>query len=135
MRELKVCVVDDDQYYNALVRKLIDNAAHESGEDVTIQTYKDGNSCLENSQEGPDLVFLDFYLSTNNDITQTGLDVLKRLKEKYPESHIIFMSQEHEWDKFKQNLIDEGAEDFLKKDDDLPQKINEIFKKVVKKKK
>lgn len=129
MKELSVCVVDDDQYHNALVTKIVQNAAEENGQNVLISSYKDGNSCIQNSQDTPNLVFLDFYLSTKNDITQTGLDVLKRIKEIHPQTHVIFISQEHEWAKFKQELISEGADDFLKKDEDLPKKIKDILKR------
>lgn len=132
-KELDVCVVDDDQYYNSMVKKIVENAALENGKKVNVHSYNNGPDCMQNTLSGPDLVFLDFYLSTNNDITQTGLDVLKQMKAKHPETKVVFMSQEHDWEKFKDDLIAEGAMDFIKKDDDLPENINKILKKLLKK--
>lgn len=125
---MSVCVIDDDAYYNALVTKIVQDAAEENGQSINITSFQDGYQCIEDSGSAPDVVFLDFYLSNTNDITQTGLDVLKKLKEKHPQSKVIFISQEHEWANFKDELISEGATDFIKKDEHLPQAIHDIVK-------
>ncbi len=71
----------------------------------------------------PDLILLDFYLDVNNDITSTGFDVLQKIKTNYPEIRVVIISQQHEWERFKEEFLDSGAEDFLKKDDQLPENL------------
>lgn len=126
-----VCVVDDDKYFNNLVTALIKQKAAECNRNVEVFSFPSGFECLK-EQISPDLVFLDFYLSTNNDITQTGLDVLKKIKDKSPEAKVIFMSQVHDWANFKEELIEEGAQDFIKKDDHLSDNIEKILNKTFK---
>lgn len=129
MNELKICVVDDDQYFNQLVTAIIEQKAAAHDQAVDIHSYKSGYECLQDKADA-DLVFLDFYLSTENDITQTGLDVLKKLKSTNPSTKVVFMSQVHDWAQFKDELIAEGAIDFIKKDDELPENISKILKQV-----
>lgn len=125
-------VVDDDQYYNKLVSTIVEQNAAEHTQKIKVVSYQNS---FENIQNGtnPALVFLDFYLSTDNDITQTGLDVLKKLKKKAPEAKVVFMSQVHDWANFKDELIAEGAMDFIKKDDKLSVNINRILSQLIKK--
>lgn len=131
MSEFYVCVVDDDQYYNKLASAIIEQNATSYSQPVNVKSYKNGYECLK-SDTNPALVFLDFYLSTDNDITQTGLDVLKKLKERNPDTKVVFMSQVHDWENFKDDLISEGAMDFIKKDDNLSENINRILDQLIK---
>lgn len=131
MSEFQVCVVDDDQYYNKLVSTIIEQKAAAYSQQVKVNSYKNGYDCVQNGMN-PALVFLDFYLSTENDITQTGLDVLKKLKKSKPNTKVVFMSQEHDWENFKEDLIAEGAMDFIKKDNNLSENINKILSQLIK---
>lgn len=125
VNELNICVVDDDAYYNRLLVQMIRNCASE-GQKMNIETYSSGHDCLKNMSH-PEIVFLDFYLSTKNDITHTGLDTLKKLKKVNPDSTVIFVSKVHDWENFKDDLKAEGAMDFIKKDESLQQNIQRII--------
>ena len=130
MNEFEVCVVDDDQYFNSLVTSVVKQIAAEYDRNIEVNSFRSGYEFLQ-KQVKPDLVFLDFYLSTSNDITQTGLDVLKKVKENHPGATVVFMSQVHDWANFKEELIDEGALDFIKKDEKLPDNISKILNKAL----
>lgn len=131
MNELSVCVVDDDQYFNSLVRAIIEQRAAANDQPVKVSSYNSGYECMKYKNKA-DLVFLDFYLSTKNDITHTGLDVLKKLKTDNPGTKVVFMSQVHDWAQFKDELIAEGAMDFIKKDERLPENIGRILQQTQK---
>ncbi len=119
-RRMHVFIVEDDQYYNELLaahtRKILEN---ENIETRITQLYSK-EDCLEHLSEEPDLILLDFYLDVNNDITSTGFDVLQKIKERFPGIRVIIISQQHEWERFKEEFLSIGAEDFIKKDDRLP---------------
>lgn len=126
MKNPQIFIVDDDHYYNQLVVQMVKHSAIKD-HPLDIHSFENSQACLKDDHK-PDLVFLDFYLSTENDITQTGFDTLKKLKEQYPKSTIIFMSKNHDWAKFKKELQAEGAADFIKKDEHMKQNIENILR-------
>ncbi|UII29160.1 response regulator [Fulvivirga maritima] len=114
---LKFFVVDDDEYFNTLVKSYIKKIGEENDFHAETHSYTDGASCLAHIDENPDYIILDFYLDANNDITLTGYDVLEKIQEHNPKINIIVMSQKHEWANFVDEFKKFGALGFLKKDD------------------
>lgn len=122
-RHMHVFVVEDDKYYNELLAAHARRILEKAGIRPEITQLYSKEECLERIAEEPDLILLDFYLDVNNDITSTGFDVLQKIKERYPEIRVIIISQQHEWERFKDEFLSIGAEDFIKKDAELPQNL------------
>ncbi|MBL3656633.1 response regulator [Fulvivirga sediminis] len=114
---LKFFVVDDDEYYNTLVKSYLQKIGKENDFHAETYSYTDGSSCLAHLDENPDYIILDFYLDANNDITLTGYDVLEKIQQHNHKINIIVMSQKHEWANFEDEFKKFGAMGFLKKDD------------------
>ena len=126
-----MCVVDDDKYYNQLVTQIIEQNTRNINRPLKVLSFRNGYDCLQNGIN-PTLVFLDFYLSSDNDITETGLDVLNKLKKRNPRTKVVFMSHVHDWEQFKDDLKAQGALDFIKKDEYLPLNIKNILDEIIK---
>ena len=56
----------------------------------TVQTFNSGTECLNSIHLNPDLVVVDFFLNTDD--SMTGMDLVKKIKEIYPSTYLIFLS-------------------------------------------
>jgi CheY-like chemotaxis protein len=126
-KELHVFVVEDDAYFNELLTAQIKRILDQKGIEAKITRLYSKEECLANIDQQPDLVFLDFYLDVNNDIMATGYDVLEKIKKKYPEIRVVIISAQHDWERFKDEFLEFGAEDFVKKDDQLEKNLSRFL--------
>ncbi len=104
VQDLRILVIDDEEGICTIFRELF------SEFDVTIDTANSGSEGLKMAfQNEYSLVFLDFKLG---DIS--GMDVLKVLKNNYPNLHVIMISAY-----LSKSLVEEleemGAETCMKK--------------------
>lgn len=118
-KKLRFFVVDDDEYFNNIVKSYIRKIGEEINIQVETSCFLNGNDCIRKITTNPDFVILDFYLDENNDITLTGYDVLEKIKKYNPDIRVIIISQMHEWENFEEEFMRFGASGFLKKDDEL----------------
>ena len=118
-KELKVFLVEDDIYFNKVVERYLLKIGFKNQYDMEIVCFYNGQDCINELGQNPDLVILDFYLDSNNDITCTGYDVLQKIKAENIDTMVVIMSQQHEWANFRKEFIEFGALDFLRKDDEL----------------
>jgi len=56
-----------------------------------VKTFNSGESCVEHLHLNPDLVVVDFFLSSSEE-QMTGMDLVKRIKETNPSTFLIFLS-------------------------------------------
>lgn len=120
VRKTHVFIVEDDTYYNEVLAAHTRQILEKAGIEPEITQLYSKEECMARLSDRPDLILLDFYLDVNNDITSTGFDVLQKIKTNYPDIRVVIISQQHEWERFKEEFVNSGAEDFLKKDDQLP---------------
>ena len=71
--KLKIFLVDDEIFYLNILEQHIRNLGYED-----ISTFDNGYACLDNIQEIPDVVFLDYSMGE-----LSGYDVLKKIKIRY----------------------------------------------------
>ena len=121
--QMHVFIVEDDSYYNELLAAHTRQILEKAGIRPVITQLYSKEECIDRIGEEPELILLDFYLDKNNDITSTGFDVLQKIKARHPGIRVIIISQQHEWERFKEEFLAIGAEEFLKKDDQLPQNL------------
>jgi DNA-binding NtrC family response regulator len=101
MREFNVLVVDDE----AEVRRVL---SKELSREFEANTASDGAEALQLiGQHSYDLVLLDQHMPG-----MTGLDVLRRIKETRPETHVIMITAFHDLSLVIET-IRAGAEDFI----------------------
>jgi len=57
----------------------------------SVKTFYSGEECMENMYLKPDLVVVDFFLSSG-DSQMTGMDLVKRIKEINPATFLVFLT-------------------------------------------
>lgn len=123
MQNLKdplIFIVEDNQVYNKLVVSYL-----RSKKFKRVKTFSTGEECLKHIGEKPDIVIQDYLLEGMN-----GIDVLKKVKEKCPDTEFIFLSGQDSID-VAINTMKYGAYDYIVKDQialkKMVNKINRII--------
>jgi two-component system chemotaxis response regulator CheY len=109
----RVFLVEDDEIFAFLVENKLSKV---SG--LSLSTYQMGQDAIDELGVKPDVVFLDYSLPVMN-----GLDVLKHIKEKSPNTRVVMLSG-LEWQQVVDECLQAGAEDFIQKDSSVAQKVH-----------
>ena len=115
-----IFIVEDNTVYNKLL------ASHLRAHKYTrIECYFSGEECLKNIDHKPDIVIQDYLLDG-----MSGIDVLKEVKKKYPDTQFIFLSSQDNVE-IAINSMKYGAYDYIIKDQQalgkLLTKINKLL--------
>ncbi len=87
--KLKLFLVDDDVVY----LKMLEIEFLHHG-DFIIETFVTGELCIENLNQNPDLIILDYLLDGTNKNAMNGLEALDQIKAVEPELPVIILSQQ-----------------------------------------
>jgi DNA-binding NtrC family response regulator len=94
LRELgpiKLFLVDDDAVFmNNLEKELLETA------DFEILTFSTGELCLENINQNPDIIILDYELNAVNLDAMNGIDILDEILAFNPAIPVIMLSSQDE---------------------------------------
>lgn len=81
-------VEDNDVYLKTLEKNLKENFNH----GTQIRTFSNGEDCLKNMDLKPKIVVLDYFLDGSSPTAMNGLEVLKKIKIKSPETMVLMLS-------------------------------------------
>jgi two-component system, OmpR family, response regulator len=85
--KIKIFLVDDDAVFlKSLELEFIQK------ENFLVQTFSSGEICIENLNQNPDVVILDYQLDGINKGAMNGLDTLDKIKKFNPEIPVIMLS-------------------------------------------
>lgn len=86
----KIFLVDDDKMFSTMLADHLEEQGH------TVTAFATGEECLEQLDEKPDAIVLDYYLDSNDTNAQNGLEILKIIHKTVPDQKVIMLSsQEH----------------------------------------
>lgn len=129
-----VYIVDDDEFY----LKVFENKFKTSTACIT-QTFTSGEALLELFRRKPlskkyvHIVVLDYYLkSMENQDAQNGVEILKVIKENYPEVEVILYSGIEDDSVVRKGLL-LGAVTFVKKNENSFMRIHNSIKGIISK--
>jgi len=109
---LRIFVVEDNAWYGELLEyKLSQNPEY------VVRRFTTAQSCLDNLNEKPDLITLDYTLPDG-----TGDVVLRQIKERLPEVAIIIISGQEDV-RTAVGLLRQGAYDYLVKDEETADRL------------
>ena len=118
----KVCLVEDETDLAALVKVYLEKAGYE------VVTFDKGNDAIQYIGHPVDIWILDIMLG--DDIN--GYDVIKAIREKYPEVPVIFTSaRDQDLDRILG--LELGSDDYITKpysSKELVLRVNNIIKRV-----
>jgi len=87
--KIKIFLVDDDKIY----LKLLEIELLSQG-DFDITTYATGERCLENLQDTPDVIVLDYNLDGIDKTAMNGIETLDKIKAISPDIAVIMLSSQ-----------------------------------------
>lgn len=88
-RIYKVFVVDDE----AMVRRMLEFKLKDR-EDLEVQAFSSGESCIKNLNQNPDIIILDYHMDTDKENAINGLETLLKIVENAPDSHVAMLSSQ-----------------------------------------
>lgn len=113
--------VDDDKMMLNLLEYTLKNR-----QDYEIRTFLNGQECLENLGANPDMIVLDLKFSENGKENMNGLDILKKIKKENEKFPVVILSN-HEDEKLRKELEENGAFRFIAKNDYFIDTIMELI--------
>lgn len=91
--KIKMFLVDDDALFlKSLEIEFLDHA------DFDIQTFATGELCINNLNEDPDIIILDFHLDGIEKNAMNGLETLDKIKFFNSETPVIMLSSQDKID-------------------------------------
>jgi len=121
-----VFVVDDDPMFLAMLREHLT----EQNTDFEIHSFDSGEKCLEKLDLNPQIVVLDYLLDSVNQKAANGLEILKEIKAKDEDIHVIILSGQGRFGLAAQTLM-KGAYDYVIKEQDAFEKINQMIQRIL----
>jgi two-component system OmpR family response regulator len=118
-----IFVVEDDNFFLEVVTD--DLSENES---YAVKGFSSAEACLENLNENPDVIVLDFYLDKENPDAMNGMEALEKINALDPNIKVIMLSGQDSLD-VAGTLLDKGAFDYVIKDSDA---IKILQKKITK---
>ncbi len=105
---VKIFVVEDNDWYNRLLVHTLS-----LNPDYEVKSFFNGRDFLAALHERPDIVTLDYRLPDN-----TGDELLKQIKQLYPDIQIILISEQNDINTVVE-LLKMGAKDYILKSQDI----------------
>lgn len=90
-KKVKIFIVDDDKMQSELLK---DSLLKHSN--LSVKIFYTGEECLKHLDENPDIIFLDYTLSSENKNAKNGIEILKTIKRTGSNAEIVmFTGQEN----------------------------------------
>jgi DNA-binding NarL/FixJ family response regulator len=119
----KIFIVDDDiMLTEALKDYLIRKIPHD------VRVFGTGEECIQNLNDKPDFIVLDYYLNSVQKDAANGMEILQVIKKHYHHIHVIMLSSQERYSIALQT-IQKGAEQYVIKDEDAFEKIAALIDK------
>jgi len=80
-------LVDDEPIQNEMLKDYLSERFL-----YDIQVYDNGEDALKQLHLNPEIAILDYHLSAHNREAQNGVDILKAIKERSPDTQVIMLS-------------------------------------------
>jgi Response regulator containing CheY-like receiver, AAA-type ATPase, and DNA-binding domains len=80
-------LVDDEPIQNEMLKDFLSERFL-----YNIKIFDNGEDALQNMSLNPEIIVLDYHLSAHKRDAMNGVEVLKKIKEKYPDTQVIMLS-------------------------------------------
>lgn len=117
-----IFIVDDNNLVLTSLKQSLEDKFQSS---IQVSTFIDGESCLEKVNQVTHIVILDYFLDGEN-----GLEILKKIKEKNPETEVIMFSSNEDV-LLAIETFREGAKDYVIKGEGSLQRLSKIIQHII----
>jgi DNA-binding NtrC family response regulator len=122
---IRISVIEDELQMSEMLKDFI-LRKYPAAE---ISIYTSGEEALDKIYETQDLVIVDYHLDSDNPDAMNGVQLLKKLKERYPNVQVIFLSGQEKAE-VAANTMKYGAYDYIVKNDNAFNRLEIVFKNV-----
>lgn len=84
-------IVEDNEVYGKSLKGFIKANLPEINE---IKIFRTGEMCLMEMHRSPGIVIVDYFLNSKYKEADNGLEIIKQIKNQYPNTHIIVLSSQ-----------------------------------------
>ncbi len=123
--KISVFLVDDDPLYLRLLEiQFLEHGGFE------IESFSSGEECLENLSQKPDLIILDYMLSSVNKDAKNGIEILDKIKEFNDHIPVVILSSQ---DKIEVAIdcMHHGAFDYVVKSETVFMRLQKIITNIM----
>ena len=125
-----IFIVEDNEAYAKSLQVLIKNRFPNVKE---IKIFRIGELCLTEMHRNPNIVIMDYFLNSQYEEAQNGLEIIKRIKEQKPQTNIIVLSVQKDF-----NVVLEAIRQYdclyVQKDSEAFDKVELFIKEILKNK-
>ncbi|MFM7216912.1 MAG: response regulator [Bacteroidota bacterium] len=125
-RRLHIAIVEDDRHMTEMLSDFI-SSKYPSAQ---IEVFKSGEEALSDLSTRPDLVILDYHLDSMNPTAMNGLQILEKLKERYKDIQVVFLSAQ-ESTEIAANTVKYGAFDYILKNQQAFHRLEVVFRNLL----
>ncbi|MBL0295271.1 MAG: response regulator [Saprospiraceae bacterium] len=114
-----VFIVDDDPFHIELMTHIL-----KKEKIPYVMSFSSGVDCLDHIDLNPDIIFLDYQMDV-----YSGYETLRKIKRYDPNSFVVMVSAQEDIDTAVETLK-HGAFDYIKKNENLEEKVQSVLKKI-----
>lgn len=118
--KLKFFIVDDDNFCSSAYQQYLENIHY-----TDIHCFTNGNDCIDNLDQHPDIIFLD-----HNMEDLTGFEVLKKIKRLNPNIYVVMVSGQENITTAV-DALKYGAFDYMVKDAHVCERMNNVIERIL----
>lgn len=125
-KNFSIVIIDDDPAFSEMLKDFIKNKFP----NAELAAYDTGESAMSGIYKSPDVIVLDYHLDSSKSEAMNGIQVLKKLKEQYSDTLVIFMSG-NDRAEIAANTIKYGAYDFIVKNESAFHRLEIILNNIL----
>ncbi|MFT4060968.1 MAG: response regulator [Edaphocola sp.] len=114
-------LVDDEPIQNEMLKDYLNERFL-----YDIKVYDNGEEALQNMGLHPEIVILDYHLSAHRKDAKNGVEILKEIKDKFPNVQVIVLSGQDKID-VAVDTIKYGAYDYVVKGESAFSRIENVI--------
>ena len=114
-------LIDDEPIQNEMLKDYLNERYL-----YEIKIFDNGEDAMQQMHLKPEIVVLDYHLNAHRSDAHNGVDVLKNLKDKYPETQVIMLSGQDKID-VAVDTMRYGAFDYVVKGESAFSRIENII--------
>ncbi len=118
-----IFIVDDE----TLLSEMLTDYLKDQYGGFHIQSFLTGEACLKSLDEQPDVIVLDYHLNSKEKDAANGIDILKKIKNRYKAIPVIMLSSQESYATAAQTIM-YGAVHYVIKGQDAFEEIFQLIK-------
>jgi two-component system OmpR family response regulator len=114
-------LVDDEPIQNEMLKDYLNERFL-----YEVKVFDNGEEAMQNMHLNPEIVVLDYHLSSQNRDAKNGVEILKAMKDQYPNTQIIVLSGQDKID-VAVDTMKYGAYDYVVKGESAFSRIENVI--------